>query len=338
MTRQRQPPRARAAVYAVLGCVASVTVLASLAECFLRRFPPQPQQAYLGEASQRRGPFKADETFGVAYASFDDFTAENVDRMQPFLPLPAPGPPLWAFFGNSFVQAPGMLADTLRERVPSRRIFHLGRNEDLIVRFAQIALLLERGLRPERIFVVLMPIDLLGLGAQPLATVQVTDRGAIGYRPRLPHGAGEWLFARSAIARAAWFRAGRQRGNPDFDSHALYDYVDPVLLDDLRRLFTRLKVRTDAQAVPVTVVLIPAYHQVLRGARYGFQDTVAALLSEIGYDVFDPRAAFARAASPTLFVPDKHLSPDGNRLLASALLAHLAERGVYAANASAPPR
>jgi len=332
-------PRLRVESWAaVIGFVAAVALLAALAEGFLRWFPPTEQEPYIGDASPRQGPFVGDRTFGVSYRSFDAFAAVNAERLQPFLPLGTPGAPLWAMFGNSFVQAPGMLGDTLRERVPERRIFYLGRNEDLPVRFAQVALLLDHGLRPERVFVVLLPLDLAGLGVQPLATLQVTSHGALGYQPRLPDGIAGRLLARSALVRAAWFRAGRQRGNPAFDPRALNERIDAPLLGDVGRLFTGLADAAHAHGVPVTVVLIPSYQQVLRGAPYGFQDTLTPLLVGLGYDVCDPRDRFARAASPDLFAPDRHLSPQGNQLLAGAVLAHLTEIGALRDRQDGPQR
>jgi hypothetical protein len=72
------------------------------------------------------------------------------------------------------------------------------------------------------------------------------------------------------------------------------------------------------------VLLIPAYHQVSAGARFGFQDALAPAFRELGLDTFDPRAAFlAQPDKPGLFIPDLHFSARGNRLLLDELLAHL---------------
>jgi hypothetical protein len=47
----------------------------------------------------------------------------------------------------------------------------------------------------------------------------------------------------------------------------------------------------------------------------------------MGLDVFDPRAAFVGHPNPAaLFLPDKHFSPEGNRLLLAELLAHVGRR------------
>ena len=68
---------------------------------------------------------------------------------------------------------------------------------------------LDNGLRPERIFVELMPVDTLGLGTQPLQTIHVTPQGALTYKPRLPGGPADWFIAHSRVALTAWVRAGR---------------------------------------------------------------------------------------------------------------------------------
>jgi hypothetical protein len=313
-----------------LGCVLAAVPLLGLAEVYLRLFPPRDLHPYLGEASPLAGIYQPDEDFAVTYRSWDAFRADNAERLQPFLPFTAtPGEPrLWAFFGNSFVQAPGMLADHARLAVPDRRILNLGRNEYLFVRFAQIKLLLEHGLRPERIFVELMPVDVLTLGEQPLATLAVSARGALTYRPRMPAGPAGWVVAHSRLALTGWIRSGRQRGNPSFNRNTLYQGVREPLLSDLRRLFANLArlVGQDSNParIPVTVLLIPAYHQVTQGASFGFQESLTPFLREQGYDVFDPRDIFCTYPDrESLFVPDRHFSPLGNQILVAELLKHV---------------
>jgi hypothetical protein len=325
MARDRGEGRAGGRRF-LLGFALAVALLAGLAEAYLRLFPPSDLHPYLGDASPLTGPFVADDDCAVAYRSWDDFAADNAERLRQFGPLDGtPGDrPVWAFFGNSFVQAPGMLGDTARAHVPDRRIFYLGRNERLEVRLAQIKLLLEHGLEPERLFVALMPPDLLSLGDQPLATYQVTSRGAVTYRPRLPAGPAGWLVCHSRLALTAWCRTGRQRGNPHFSRAGLSHDVQEPLLGDLRRLFANLARLTRERHVPVTIVLIPGYSQAVEGADFGFQDRLTALFRGLGYDVFDPRGAFRRHPHPAdLYLPDRHLTPAGNRLLLAELLAHV---------------
>ena len=333
MAEERRSRReARCFGYAAFVCggLLAFAALAGLAEAYLRLSPPRDLHAYLGEQSPLTGPLAPDPDFGITYRSWDAFRNDNAERLTAFGPFPGSSDtrPIWAFFGNSFVQAPGMLADHAAALVPDRHVFHLGRNEHLCLRLAQIQLLLEHGLAAERVFLVLMPVDMLVLGRQPLATMAVNARGGLTYRPGLPGGSAGWLVDHSRLALTAWVRSGRHHGNPRFRSDTLYQGIDAPLRDDLRHLFTHLAQVTQPRQVPVTVILIPSCHQVLRGASHGFQDALTALLQPLGYDVFDPRDAFGRHADPeSLYLPDMHLTSAGNRLLLAELLRHVGGTG-----------
>lgn len=308
-----------------LGCSLAVALLAGLGELFLRLFPPRDQHQYLGEDSPLTGLYKADDDFAVTYRSFRAFYWDNAKRLGP-LPLSnqKDGRPLWAFFGNSFVQAPGMLGDQARANVADRRIFHLGRNEHLYVRMAQIKLLLENGLTPDRIFFNLMPTDVLLLGEQPLESIYVTSLGALTYRPHWPAGVLGLAVEHCQLLQTAWFRAGLQKGNRSFNKNRIYERINEPLLGDLRRLFTNLARVTNEHHVPVTILLTPAYHQIHCGASCGFQETLMPLFRELGFDVFFPIDAFrSQPDTASLFIPDRHFSPRGNRVLLQELLAHV---------------
>jgi hypothetical protein len=312
------------------GAIVAAGLLLALAETFLRLSPPRDLHPYLGEASPLRGIYASDPECGVTYQNWESFCTDNAERLSPYLPFRnhPDGQPLWAFFGNSFVQAPGMLADTTRAHVSDRTVFNLGRNEHLPLRFAQVKLLLARGLRPERIFFLLMPVDTVGLGKQPLDTLLVTRRGALTYALQAPSGPAGWLLENSRVALTAWVRSGRQQGNPHFDHRNLYKMVDPVLEADLQHLFAGLARHGKKHGVPVTVLLVPAWHQVVRGESFGFQDTLGPILRALGLDVFDPRATFCKHPEPeSLFLPDKHFNDQGNRILLEALLRHIGYRG-----------
>jgi hypothetical protein len=321
-----QPARGGRPIPFLLGAVLAALLLLGIAEGYLRLFPPRDLLPYLGEGSPLTGSFVVDDSFGLAYRCWEVFRASHAERLKEFLPWTGPTDPrpLWAFFGNSFVQAPGMLADHARSEVTGCRIFNLGRNETLVVRFAQIKLLLEHGMQPERIFIELMPVDVAPLGEQPLDTIHVTAKGALTYRPRQPGGLLGWLVGHSQTALTAWVRSGRHHGNPDFRDDTLCRRIDPRLLGDLDRLFDNLARLTQERRVPVTVLLLPTYHQMLQGESFGFQDTLTALLHRQGYDVFDPRDVFCHHPDPSsLLLPDKHFNDRGNRLLLGALLNHL---------------
>jgi hypothetical protein len=308
-----------------LSAAVVMTTLASLGELFLRCFPPKDLQLYLGERSPLTGLYIPDSEFGLTYRSWEAFRADNAERLAEFLPLEraAESRPIWAMFGSSFVQAPGMLADTARAGVPDRRIFNLGRNEPFPLRFAQVRELLDHGLAPERVIVGLMPLDTWGLAQSPLASIHVTTRGALTYRPRTPSGPSGWLVGHSRLALAAWTRTNRHVANPTTKPSAMLSGLAPQHTADVGKLFAGLARECHRRGVLVTVIMIPTYEQIQRDAPYGFQDGLAPVLRNLGIDVCDPRDAFgAHPDKAALFVPDKHFSPAGNAMLLAELLRH----------------
>jgi hypothetical protein len=223
-----------------------------------------------------------------------------------------------------------MLADHARVLAPDHCVFNLARNENLLLRLAQIKLLLEAGMQPERIFIELMPVDLAVLGEEPLETVEVNSAGALLYRPHLPGGLLGGLVGNSRLAFTAWTRTGRHKGNRAFDRRKLYNGLHPVLHADVAELFGNLAQIVHSRNVPVTILLIPSFDQVVGQASFGFQDELGELFRSQGYDVIDPRTPFRRHPDPaSLYIPDKHLSDAGNILLTKLILEHL--RGVQLA-------
>ena len=311
--------------FIVGGCLA-VAFLFGVAEGYLRFFPPRDLHPYLGERSPLTGIYRPDPAFGVTYKSFDAFAADNAKGLKPWLPLENPPEPrpIWAMFGSSFTHMRDMLADTARKSVTDHAVFNLGRNEPVPVRMAQIELLLERGFKPERVFFQIMPLDFAGLAEQPLATYHVTGQGALTYRPNVPPNVcGKWIL-RSRLALTAWCRSGLQKGDAFVSRRRLTVAVDDGLMRDARHLFGELAHVAKKHDVPVTVILIPNYEQIWQKAPCGFQDALSPMLHDHGLDVFDPRDAFIRHADRAgLFIPDKHFSPEGNRVLLTELLAHL---------------
>jgi hypothetical protein len=311
---------------AVLGFVVGLTAVLAGGEAVLRLFPPSDLHRFLGESAPLDGPFRPDADFGVAYASPQAFEAEYGERLRmyrPWLGPDAPSPSL-AFFGNSFVQAPGMLADTARERLPEMCVVNLARNEELPVRLAGAIELLDAGLRPERIFVVLLPIDLGGLSRFPLSAYRVTSRGALTYAPRIPPGPLGCVVDNSRLVLMAWVRSARHQADPGFRPQALNGPPPAWAADDIQRMFSALARRAGAVSVPVTVVLIPNHEQITRGVPCGMQDALRPVLERAGVDVCDVRDAFlADADKPSLFIPDKHFSARGNAILLDAVLAHV---------------
>lgn len=310
--------RARAAGFAL----AALAVFA-LGELYLRVAPPGDIAPYLAD-HDRPGPFRADPEFGVQYASLDALAADNAERFAPYRPLfHNPSARVWAYFGTSFAHAPGMLADHTRGYVPQRVTFNLGRNEPYPVRLAQIALLLDSGLKPERVFLVTIPLDGLAFVQHGLDQYRATPSGALAYAPRLP-AVGGALVRNSRLALKGWTRTRLHLNRPFYHASALNTRPDPAARADLRAVFGHLAARCARHGVPVTVVLLPSYEQVLRGAGTAPQEMFAAEARAVGFDVCDATAAFrAWPDRAALFIPDKHFSDTGNRLVLAELIAHL---------------
>jgi hypothetical protein len=135
----------------------------------------------------------------------------------------------------------------------------------------------------------------------------------------------------SRLALTGWCRTGLQRGDPRFDRRTLSSGIGEPLWGDTCRLFGNLARVTRAHQVPVTVILIPSYYQAVEGEGFAFQDKLGPMFRALGFDLLDPRDAFCRHPAPaSLYLPDKHLTPEGNRLLLAELLAHVHTSGAVA--------
>lgn len=305
------------------GVALALSAILLTAEFYLRLWPPNDLALYLGEASPLTGPYVPHPVWGYTYRGFDVFRELYREEFEAFGRWDGREDtrPIWAFFGNSFVQAPGMLADTAAAALPSYRMFYLKRNERLELRLAQIGMLLAHGFEPQRIIIALLPIDCTELGRMPLQRIHVTSNGALTFTPSRPP-----LVPQDASFRlplAAWVRTGRHLAYPSFRGRDLYRRMPPELLSDLRRLFQGVHRAALHRQTRVTVLLIPSWDIVVAGYSGVFFDVVGGMLRDEGLDVVDPRTAFLAAADrPGLYAPDKHLSARGNGLLLNELLRH----------------
>lgn len=297
-----------------------------LAEIHLILAPPKEILRFLGDAGNVSGIYRNDVVYGVNYRDDEAFRAEYRERHMELQPLleGKNSLPVWAFFGNSFVHAQGMLADTLRTRIKTRKIFNLGKNTPLPIRFAEIELLLRLGLKPDRIIISFMPIDILRIGRFPLDTITVNLNGSLGNRPRVPPGFAGEVVLNSMFLLTSWVRAKRHRGNPNFSLRSARAKLEQPLTGDILHLFSSLSAVAGRSDVPVTVLLIPDDRQILRGEPFGFQDKLTPMLRELGFDVHDPRHDFLEHERRSeLFLPDKHYSAIGNNILSNSLLRHI---------------
>ena len=320
-----QLARWRLVAVKVCGFVIAMGCVFALGELYLQLTPPGDLAEHLGVESPKAGPFAPDDRYGARPRSLAALDADNPGKLDPYRHLfhnPKP-PRVWAFFGSSFAQAPGMLADTTRWLVSNRTTFNLGKNEILPVRLAQAELLLDEGLPIERIFIVVIPLDGFFFALHSLEQIRVTPNGGISYDPRMP-AVGGWFVRNSRLVRQCWTQTGWHQNSPSYPTRRLNDQYDGPMLADYTKLFGHFAVAMRQRRVPVTMVLIPNYEQTSRGAGFAFQNAITPVLREQGYDVCDVREAFmTHPDKPSLFIPDKHFSDTGNRLLLATVLEHL---------------
>jgi hypothetical protein len=324
---KRSPGKGRGRLQFAAGFAVAAIALIAIGEVALRAAPPRNVQPYLAD-DDTPGPFRSDPIYGVQYKSWQAFHDEYWEELIPHEKLfTEPKPTTWAMFGSSFVHATGMLADTTRKFVPNRHVFNLGRNEFVYVRAAQIELLLENGLKPERILFALMPLDISVLARHTFAMVHAGKNGALDYEPRLPPVGGA-IIRDSRLALTGWVRADMQVAIPFFNPADMTKRMDPRVTDETRYLFEIIAKATERHHVPVTVLLIPNWEQVTKGAGYAFQDALIPLASNAGFDVLDVRDVFRNYPDKSaLFIPDKHFSDLGNRILLNEFVKHLQALG-----------
>src|SRR5262249_28873199 len=155
--------------------------------------------------------------------------------------------------GNSFVQAIGMLGDTAQAAMPGRQVFYLKRNEPIYLRVAQLRMLLGHGLEPERVFFIVLPIDLYAIALDPVQGLAVTPAGGIGRTVRKPYVTAP-LLDHSRLALAAWVRSGRHRLLPGFRGGDVLEPLPDLVTDELDRLFGEIARLGKRYDVPASIV------------------------------------------------------------------------------------
>ena len=317
------PFGARKLVLTGVGFAVALGAVLLIGEAYARLWPPRDVREHFGQGAPRSGIYRPDAQLGADYRSYDEFRSENAARLAALGPF-ASANPTWLFFGNSFAQAPGMMADTARRMRPDRRIFNLGRNVDLHVRAAQARQLLAAGLKPERIFFVLLPLDAVYVGRRPLSFIAVSPEGAITTRPRWPDPPWTAVVRDSRLAAIAWLRSGRADGDPGFDSRKVAAAPSARVRGDLARILAHLAETSRRYGVPVTIVVLPNREQIFGREGFGFQDAMRELSRDAGFDFYDARAPLVEVDDKRgLFLPDWHFNERGNTLVMQALLVHL---------------
>lgn len=315
----------RRRVFFIYGFFLACLMGFGVAETYLRFFPPGDIHQYLGEHSPLKGVLVQDKDFGVGFASFETLRVNNPHALGSLVSFSDNQyDRTWACFGNSFVHGRGNLVDSICAYIPDRPVFKLDRAESLLVRFAQIKTLLENGFHPEKILIVLMPVDIGELGKQSLASVFVTSKGALTYKPWIPPSLIGGIIRQSRFAFTAWVRSNWHHTNSYYRASHLYDQVSDRLQNDFRSIFSSLGSLSQKHNVPVTLIFIPRSRQTRGKSGFAFQDVMVSIAQEAGLDTMDPREAFLSSQRDAdLYIPDGHLSSLGNKVLIDALLQHM---------------
>ena len=305
-------------------------------EIYARYNPPADLQLYLGDRSPLSGHFKPDSLLGVDYVDFAAFERDYHERLKELGPLSSPRV-TYAWFGNSFVQATGMLGDTAQNAFPETRMLFLRRNETLPLRIAQLRLLLEQGLRPKRIFFVLLPIDLQGWDKKPLASYFVNRTGALTFKITSASGAFSKAIESSDLIRLAWIRIGGHIYESMTGQSTTNNRLTSQTAEDLTAMFRCISDLSKLYNSPVTILILPNREQIFGKQGFELQDSVTRIAISTNLDVFDARSVFSGFADPkNLFLPDWHFNAEGNRIVFHALLEHLRQIGTPMATGPSP--
>jgi hypothetical protein len=303
------------------GVVAGALVPLALAEVAVRMKPPDDLQLFLGAESSVAGIYRPDPVLRVAYRSVEEYQPFEAPKLKEIQPLNTEQP-TWIFFGNSFARG---LSASMRERMKEHRILFFRESKDeLHMRVAQLRLILEHGLKPDRAFFTLIPSEVAHYVQRPLDWVGVSPHGGLTSDFNRPGEPLNTLLDHSRLVRLAWVRSKLRFADPTFSTVSITERVPEGTVADFRRMFGALGELSRKHGVPITVVILPERRQILGKSSCGLQSALAPLVKEAGLDAFDPKEAFlAYPEKMKMYLPDWHYSPVGDDILLDALLAHL---------------
>lgn len=298
-----------------------------LGEAILRCAPPADLQSYIVDSRHSNGPFSADLTLGVAYRSLQSFEDDYKERTAE-LSRTNQGRPVWALFGNSFVQAPGMLGDSAQAELPGKQFYFLRRNEFMQVRVAQFRLLAQLSQKPEQALFVVLPIDLFGIAENPASLTTATASGSLARRmPSM--GAGWHWMDQSRLILAAKVRSSRGELVPGFRAKDVMRPLDPLLATELNQMFREVGNIAAKAKIPVTVVYIPNREQIMGDDSSAPQEAFKTAATYGNLPFLDTTPQFrAEADRVGLLIPDGHFSARGNQVLLAAILGGLQKSGL----------
>jgi hypothetical protein len=314
-------PLKSARVRLVAGLLAGFLLPVLAAEAYVRLNPPEDIHAYLGDSLRRDGIYRPDPVLRAGYRSASEYVPFEAPRIADLQPLNTQRP-TWLFFGNSFARG---LSASVRERIPSHRVlFYRESKDEFHLRVAQFRLLLESGLRPDHVFFTVIPIEVARYVLRPLDWVYVSRDGALSSKFRLPGEPLDSLLNASWLARVAWVRSRMHHADPTFRMSRITETVPQGAIADFDRMLGALADLARTHKVPVTIILLPDRRQIFDRSSFALQNQLASAVRRAGLDAFDPRDVFlAHDDKRSMYLPDWHYSPVGDRMLLDALLGHL---------------
>ena len=305
----------------IFGIVLGMVLPLFIAEAYLRLFPVKDIQVYLGEDSPLTGFYKPHDEFGVTYESWEAMSRDNMltENMFETHINGSDSRPLWIICGSSFAD---MLKSDMQEVIQDKWIAKFHRHKVILpLQIAQLQMLLDKGIHPQKIYFVLLTLEGGVLAEHPLTTRYISSKGALLYHPRKGPMKINWLIENSRVGLTAWVRSGQAIGTPGFKRRHLHDSVPKQVVDDFRSLFSAFAEIAEEKGVEISIILVPRTRQILKGADFAFQDTLGGLFQELGFTVIDPREEFLTANNRyELFIPDGHLSKAGNNIIIQLIL------------------
>lgn len=311
------------------GVVAGLALPLALGEAFMRLRPPENIRQFLDGDQTLKGSYRSDPVLRVAYRSpdlYEPVEAPKLSLIQKSVPKPT-----WAFFGVSFAKG---ISRTATRTMPSHRIlFFREANDRLNMRVQQARMILDYGIKVDRLIFVLIPLEIARYTETPLSYFNVNDDGKIFYALRKPSRPFDWAVDNSRLALIGWVRARRHNALPNFRLSTITENVPETVRNDFRLMFGELGKLSREKGVPVTIVMLPDRRQVLNdGSNYTLQKTITALAKEAGIDIYDPAELLrAQPDRRALYIPDWHYTEPGYELVVNGLNEHLekvAKRGV----------
>lgn len=308
----------------VAGVIAGLLLPLALGEAFVRLRPPENIRQFIDGDPSLKGSYKSDPVLRVGYPSPELYRPFEAPKLSEI--AKTSDRPTWTFFGVSFALG---LSNTARETMPSHRIlFFREANDRLNMRIPQARMIIDYGIKSDRLIFVLIPLEIARYTETPLAYFNVNAQGRIVYSVRKPPRPVDWIVDHSRLALIAWVRARRHNYLPNFRLNSIIENVPDTVEQDFRVMFGELGKLSRDKGVPVTVVMLPDRRQVLfDGSNYRLQTVMRSLAENAGLDYYDPvqllRAQPDRAA---LYVPDWHYTDMGYKLVLEGLKQHIEKR------------